>query len=971
MLYKSHYIEIYINGELLELESQNSLNLRLNNTLYNPTEIGSSQAEYSFSFDIPSTPSNDKIFDYANCLDKPSKFHQRRDAEVYADGQLIFEGTLLVNGYKNKKYQCNLVSVKVYSLEDIFGDAVLTDIPWYKEFSGVTSINSYNSGNTDVVFPLISYGVFQKTPKFSDEVANDYTPKHDLDKYNKWYMESFYPSLNMLESIKKAFEWKGYYVSGDVFSDDYLKNVYMSCNLADEQIPVYNLANKRLGEVDLTVSFSTTGTSGYNQQLNFPYYRVSNGRAGFHGANVQIVGKTYEAYNFDEVVLYDLLSSGSTTVNHPSYMYDPNEKCIVIPADGYYKIEMTVTTTLNTSTPTFTAAQHKITNDGGGDDIEFKDITGITKNLYETCPIEVQLVRNYSDNLELIKGKWNKQYVNGNPTQSTYTLNDRTYNNINEWQTCFPHEDAYQSSIPTKTEGLTLSNTPSYFGGENTGDRRTIGEGGSRTNPRTRATNRSYSSGNYGYVYANNQIMAYDPAVSEGFICGFSSIGVQNNQGVRAVIKNGYSWTKSNTTLNEDFYYEPGYLHLFRSSGDTGTIEEQSSSFNQNTYPNSPTYYMYAQPTHMAGGLSCMVWLNRNDILELFQVHRYYEQENGVAVYYGAQTTVDLKITAASPRSYNMLRSIDYGYYSESEFDKDLKLSNFLNKDVTVASHIQSIIDAFNLEMTQNGKNVWINRKKQVVNGLPAVVNLDNRTNANEAETSNIEYPSSMAIIYKTDVEEYGYWLTIPEAYRNEDDWEKYGDSGYTVIKLSDDNYNVDSAEKSLNYSYTWYDNFNWKEVDSGGTENSAQTPTLLTIPVISKYEYMAEGYSYDESMKHDGYSLSQRFWFKPEKTDTFVWTSSYPTEKVDIYVPKNIYNGLNLSYKTGEISILSNYFNLRPYLSSNYVDVEVYLTPDEYWSLKNGGNATFDTELYAVVNIEGYDATGANKTKLRLMKLS
>ena len=135
MVYKSHYIEIYVNGKLLELESQDSLNLRFQNTIYNPEKITSTQAEYSFEFEIPSTPNNDKIFDYANNLAKLNKFRCRFDAEVYGDGTLIFEGTLTLNGFKDKKYKCNLVSVKVYSLEDIFGDAVLTDVPWSIPFS--------------------------------------------------------------------------------------------------------------------------------------------------------------------------------------------------------------------------------------------------------------------------------------------------------------------------------------------------------------------------------------------------------------------------------------------------------------------------------------------------------------------------------------------------------------------------------------------------------------------------------------------------------------------------------------------------------------------------------------------------------------------------------------------------------------------------------------------------------------------
>lgn len=973
---KQHYIELYVNGKLLELENQSSLNLRINNTLFEPTEIGSNQAEYSFSFSIPSTPNNDKIFDYANDLAKPNKYHCRRAAELYADGKLIFSGTLLVNGFKDGKYQCNLVSVKTYSLEDIFGDATFADVPydvWNIPFDGISTINSINSASTDVCFPLVAYGVFEKTPYFSDEVAKDYTPKHDFDKYNRWYVESFYPSLNLLSSIKRLFEWKGYNVGGDVFNDACLKDVFMSTNLADGQVPVYNLANPKMGSLDISLSFTPNNEKGYIQELTYPYYKVTNGRAGFVGANAQVSTKKYEAWNFENVVLFDLLQLGTKTFNINSYLFDPNEKCIVIPADGFYKIDMRVLTDLDVSTPTFTAAQNIITDGGSGDDIEYKNVSGITKNMYETCPVEIQLVRNYNDNIELIKGKWNKVYSNGNPTQATYMSGVSRRNNINEWQTCFPHCDAYQSVLPTKINDLTLRNTYSNYGGNRAtrGGNRIYDESGSFGSGRNTGEARNYNWGEYGYVYADGEIMAYDAAVSDGFICGFSSMGVASNSGARAVLKNGYSWSKTYSNLHECFYNEVGYLHLYADSGSQGTIVEESSSFYQNTYENAPSSYFNCNSTSMAGTISCMVWLNKNDILELYEVHRAYEDENGVAVYYNTRTNVDLKITAASPRSYATLRSSNYNYLSPSEFDENLRLFGFMNKDTQIKEHIQSVVDAFNIELIQDGKNVWLNNKKSVVNNLPAVLNLDEMVNSKNAETSIIEYPSEMAIKYKIDTEEYGYWITIPEDRRNEENWKEYGNSGYTVIKLSDDDYNVKSEEKSLNFSYTWYDNFNWVEVDSADTENTAHT-ALLTIPVVSKYSYMAEGYSYDESLKHDGFGLSQRFWYRPNKiNNVFVWSDSYPSERTDIYVPTNSKNGVNLSYKMNEISLLTKYFNLRAYLSSNYVTVQTYLTPDEYLMLKNGGNVLFDSELYSVVEINGYDATCTNTTELKLIKLA
>ena len=348
MIYKEHTIELFINGQKADLESQKSLNLRFQNVLFNPEKISSSQAEYSFEFELPSTPANDKIFDFANNLSKVGKFRSRLNAEVYADGTPIFNGTLTLNGYKDKQYKCNLVSVKVYSVDEIFGDSKLSDINnWYINFFGPPTIDAYNRNpNTKVVFPLISYGAFQKSPVYSDEVGKTYTSKYDMDEYNRWYVESFYPSLNMLETIKKAFEYKGYKVGGDAFTDPILKEIFMSTNLADGQSPVYNLGNPNFGKLSVTTTFTTTDV-GYIQDLKYPYYKVAEYVLSSE-SGVTLNGD--DKFNFERVQIYDMLEEGSVTVNlnrmgaSASYMYQPDEHLIVIPADGFYKIHMNLVT---------------------------------------------------------------------------------------------------------------------------------------------------------------------------------------------------------------------------------------------------------------------------------------------------------------------------------------------------------------------------------------------------------------------------------------------------------------------------------------------------------------------------------------------------------------------------------------------------------------------------------------------------
>ena len=55
--------------------------------------------------------------------------------------------------------------------------------------------------------------------------------------------------------------------------------------------------------------------------------------------------------------------------------------------------------------------------------------------------------------------------------------------------------------------------------------------------------------------------------------------------------------------------------------------------------------------------------------------------------------------------------------------------------------------------------------------------------------------------------------------------------------------------------------------------------------------------------------------------------------------------------------------------LASNFVTVSTYLTPDEYKAIKGGALVHFDSDLYHVSEINGYDPQGHNETELKLIK--
>ena len=966
MVYKEHYIELFINGHKMDLESQKSLNLRFQSVLYDPEKISSTQADYSFEFELPSTPNNDKVFDYANNLSRLNKFHQRWNAEVYADGSVIFEGSLTLNGFKKGMYQCNLVSVKQYNIEDIFGEDVMTNIPWEIPFNGAGdgdyTINYYNSGitegtNNEVCFPLASYGVFQKSPYNQDEVANDYSSKFDFDQYNRWYVESFAPSLSLLETIKKAFEYKGYNVSGNIFNNALLRDIFMSCNLADEQSPTYNLGNPKFGKVELSVSWSTPmNGSAYTQSLNFPYARLGG------GMNAEGKFANY-SWNFENIQVYDMLDEGTVSVSNPSYLYQPYEHIIVIPADGFYKITLSGNSKINSSQTSFQAnqlVQHYLSMG----EVEL-DTVQIPVNARKYMPFEIQLVRNYDDNIELIKGDNNFYLADGNPMNTTQC--DAGYNtNYYSIYSSFPHEKCGSAFYYGDTAALHGSAGAWIYAPPTE-----INNFGDELN---KSLYNFEANNNMGYLFNDGDIMAYDPAVNSDFILGFTSMGNDNGGGCPAVIKNGYSWSKSYSEENYNFYVQDGY---YRVDNDiyNGIVTSSQTTYNKNNYIDAPLSYHSQSNNGMQGKVVCLVKLNKNDVIQLLGVHRAYTNSGGTSITYQTSATVNLSIEAASPNSYANLLDRGYGYNSNPDFSYNLKLSNWLNKEKKISEWIQNIADAFNFEINQDGKNIFINQKKKLDNGIISAVDIDDRCNSNEAESKVIEYPAEMAVRYKIDTEEWGFEKSVtPPEKLNDPDWKDYGDSGFTVIKLNDDSYVTNKSEKNLQFSYTWYDNFNWYPVDSGGTQDSGATAVTLRLPVISKFTYMIDGYSYEESMKHDGYGLTQRFWWKPNQTNCYVWTRTYPPERVQIYEPTNLWTNyqdiyLNLSYKTTENSLLNKYFNITPFLASNYVIVEVYLSPEEYKRIKNGSMVHFDSDLYLPVEINGYDPTGNNPTEIKMIK--
>lgn len=910
MTSKNHNISLEIDGQTAELFSPDELNLRMNSVFIDPSQIRTASGEYSFTFELPITPTNSRIFGHIENLAKTNKFSKNHNCTVICDGSTIFEGTLKVSEVSRSGYKCNLVSIKVNTLEDIFGEDTLSQLTWYVPFIGVSTINETNENNSsDHYFPLVSYGCFQKRPKEEYENAlSVYTPKHTIDEYNRFYLESFSPSLKLTELVKKLFNAKGYTVGGDIFNDSNADNIYLSTSIKEDQHPTYNIGNDRLGHVLVNFSYTNSGVSeasrpALSQTLAYPKEDLDG---------------TYN--NFDTVYNYDIFTcadSNGYVSSSNTYMFRDN--MIVIPADGLYKITLNSRVSINDASG-MTVYKYGFEGSRYENNVVGKQET-LSKN-FTNYPIELQVVRN-EDDVELIYG-------------------------VSEDKTMYPHEMGWVSRPST---GRTSNRNPNYVGG----------------GIHSRASTDTASPQ---YVALNGETVCYDPKANPNFICGISTISNS-----AAFIKNGVSWSSDSTDSNISRYRCNGYKNMTRELGSVpngdGTYRRgyvysyTPSNYNYNTLLGLRTSdgFTVTDDYNKQGSAQFIIKLNRNDILMLKAVTRRYMKSDPFGdsdTQYGDYTfkvNGTLAVEAYTPKAERYADDTTLSWYSipmAEQFDTELNLGQFLSVDTKQKDFIQNFMDAFNLSYKQEGKTVTLDKQKKDFGRFKGFIDLDDRVSSDEATTERIPYPYTMKVEYSIDDSERGFYISVPSDKVEQDDWKDYAFTGSDEIILGNDE---DDGKETLqlDHSYTWYEDFTLAD------------GTVLSLPVISKDEYLIEGYKYEDAMKHDGKGLKQRWWYRQPtngKTLTLWDGSTY-----NITIPTNEMDGHVLDYTTKEGSLLTEYFNISTTPESNLVRISAYLSPMEYNLLRNGSMVRFDDDLYIVTELVGYDCSGNNPTEIVMMK--
>lgn len=927
---KNKTYAILCDDKLLDIYDDEAI--RITTILTDNSKLYQNKAvEYSYTFKIPATKANNRILGFMNIPEISGRFMRRFSGEVYSDENLIFTGDIVINEYDAEKeeYSCNLVLDKRSEIDNVFGEHMLNELVWEVPYDGVSTINAVNADmTTKYFFPLCAYALFQKEANnITLSGYRQYTAKDRIDKTGRFFDDSFVPSLNLIETLKRACESVGYKLSGTAISNPILNEIYMSNSISQDQNPLYNWGGDR-GILDLNYTFANKIVTGGGRPNTELVYIADNTEYMLNNVpaypNINPVSQD-NLENYESVFVYEPLKKSQgrkifndVTVNkNEAKLFNNETGDIRIKNGGWYEITMEGTMEVPEQ-DMFQALQCTAKTSGQGADTDKTyEMVDIERNVEQT-PLEIQLL----------------EY---NPEDDGDTTNISHELSYFGW---FPNENEAYSDVTTWQDRNIL---PHYSNTKKP------------NNP-----NQSF-------------ITAVDVSNNNNYLCGAELYQCGASIGYR---KNGYSW--KTTDYREGKYNCQGYYYI-----ENGVAQE--SDYNKNNLLNANDEITYdLTNVKLTYKLHCVMKIKDNSILKLAIQTRGYHDDNDVKLFYKINANGHLNVRAVAPKD---IPSETISYDMESKFSKDLQLQNFINDELKTKDFFNNVLKTFNLSFSANEKTHNIFLDNNELNDAKTAINLDDKATIREATFSRNDIPQSIEMKWSIDEEEEGLYLSgiknSTQEEINNNTFMLNADRGSKPIKIAE-NGNKALVETSQ-FSYNWYKLFevydyaDWKNrYDEDGYPDNKFTQEQYNyyfIPVIGKHDWWIEKRSYQEDCKYDGRSFKQRFWFRQAPYTTVLPVNTEPqvateNDLVKITVPvgyKQIdENTVYLSFEKG--NTLLKFFNTDT-ITDEEVEIECYLTSYEYFMLKKNSKVILNDDIYNVVKIGGYDITGNNKTKITLIK--
>lgn len=264
-------VNLYIDGQRGDLFQEESIEINL--SVQNIKDISKVFGDFTNSFTIPASPTNNAIFKHYYNVDIYGGFNAnvRVDSFIEVNNNLFRTGVLELESVQIKDSQPYAYQVGFYSnvtsLKDTFGEDKLNDLDLsaqdhtYNDTNIATGFNSYVSGtDNSIVYPLIS----PAANWYYNSVGNDHTPSNIYyqsghPEHGVFYYD-FKPAIK-LQKIIDAIEAKyGIEFQSDFFASADFGRLFMWCH----RRAGYMFKDQPNGSTNEVVNFTSATGSGFN-----------------------------------------------------------------------------------------------------------------------------------------------------------------------------------------------------------------------------------------------------------------------------------------------------------------------------------------------------------------------------------------------------------------------------------------------------------------------------------------------------------------------------------------------------------------------------------------------------------------------------------------------------------------------------------------------------------------------------------
>ena len=228
-------VQVYIEGQRLDLFKDETITV--NSKQQDINDIAKTFTDFSQSFSVPSTPSNDAIFEhfYQNDVDGTIDHNIRRSGFIEIDLTTFRTGTISLEKSEIKDNQAYSYQITFYgditSLKDKLGDDKLQDLTllniYAHTYSGAEIQNRITDGSTNYVvrYPLIT----QRYLTYGDNGTNDINKNSGAIQFNE-----LFPAIR-LAAIFGAMQGKyGITLQGSFLTDKRFQNCFLYCQNKNE-----------------------------------------------------------------------------------------------------------------------------------------------------------------------------------------------------------------------------------------------------------------------------------------------------------------------------------------------------------------------------------------------------------------------------------------------------------------------------------------------------------------------------------------------------------------------------------------------------------------------------------------------------------------------------------------------------------------------------------------------------------------